>query len=283
MFGIVLSVVAIGAAFALLAFKFPYRSAAVTGLVAVSVLVLILSCIRTVSTAHVGVQRLFGEVQQNTLAEGIHMVNPLISITEVFVGTDVATATNSQAGSKDLQTVHTDLTVNYAIMPAQARDVVLMIPNLKYEAAYIVPAVHEVFKSVVARYTAEELITKRHDVSTQVRAALEVKLLQYHLHVRDINFTNFGFSKAFNDAIELKVTASQNAEKAERDLARIKFEAQQAVEKSKGEAQAIQIRTQAINSQGGEAFLRLQAIEKWDGKLPTYLAPGAPLPFITIK
>jgi len=272
--------VAIGLA---LSAEFRGRPAAVVGLFLLAAVALLFSCIRTVSSAHIAVVRLFGEVQQQTLGEGIHLVNPLVNLSEVSVGTSVANATRSEAGSRDLQTVHTDLTVNYTVDPKEVRALFLMIPQLNYESAYVVPAIHEVFKAVVAQYTAEELITKRSEVSTKVRTALEAKLLPYHLHIRDINFTNFGFSKAFNDAIEQKVTASQNAEKAERDLARIKFEAAQAIEKAKGEAQAIQIRTQAINSQGGEGFLRLQAIEKWDGKLPIYLAPGAPLPFVSVK
>lgn len=283
MFGIVVAVLALCGAFGMLAFKFPYRTAAVAGAFALAVLVILLASIRTVSSAHIAVVRLFGEVQQQTLAEGIHIVNPLVSLNEISIGTSVATATRSEAGSRDLQTVHTDLTVNYTVDPKEIRALFLMIPQLNYEASYIVPAIHEVFKGVVAQYTAEELITKRSEVSGKVRGALEAKLLQYHLHVRDINFTNFGFSKAFNDAIEQKVTATQNAEKAERDLARIKFEASQAIARAQGEAQAIEIRTRAINSQGGEGFLRLQAIEKWDGKLPIYLAPGAPLPFVSVK
>jgi hypothetical protein len=269
MFGIVIAVLAVCAAVGMLAFKFPFKAAAVSGALLLAAVVLALSSVRTVSSAHIAVVRLFGEVQHQTLNEGIHIVNPLVNLVEVSVGTSVASANNSEAGSRDLQTVHTNLTVNYAVDAKEVRALFLMIPQLNYEAAYIIPAIHEVFKAVVAQYTAEELITKRSEVSTKVRTALD--------------FTNFGFSKAFNDAIEQKVTASQNAEKAERDLARIKFEAAQAIEKAKGEAQAIQIRTQAINSQGGEGFLRLQAIEKWDGKLPTYLSPGAPLPFVSIK
>jgi regulator of protease activity HflC (stomatin/prohibitin superfamily) len=97
--------------------------------------------------------------------------------------------------------------------------------------------------------------------------------------VQDINITNFAFSQAFDEAIEAKVTASQRAEQAERELQRVKYEADQKVAAAAGEAKAIAIQSQAIQ-QNGTAYLQLQAIQRWDGKLPTYMGANAPLPFI---
>ncbi|KMQ80303.1 Prohibitin [Candidatus Burkholderia pumila] len=109
------------------------------------------------------------------------------------------------------------------------------------------------FKSVVARYTAEELVTKRQQVSEAILAGLRTKLQGYGLVIQDINMTNFKFSAA----IETKVSASQRAEQAERELAR-------------GEAESIAIQAQAVKTNGGEQYLRLQALNKWNGVLPTY-------------
>lgn len=240
------------------------------------------SSFAAVSQSHIGIVTTFGQVQSDVLAEGAHFINPASKIHEVFIGLDVAKVQNAQAASKDLQTVHTDLVANYRVDPPKARALYEKDPSLNYLDNYVGPAMYEVFKAVVARYTAEELVTKRQEVSDGIMAALRTKLSQYGLLVQDINITNFKFSKSFDDAIEAKVTASQNAEKAERDLRRVKYEAEQKVAQARGEADAIQIQAQAIKTSGGEEYLRLQAINRWDGKLPTYMGGGAPLPFVNV-
>ena len=95
------------------------------------------------------------------------------------------------------------------------------------------------------------------------------------------SLVNFGFSAAYQQAIEQKVIATQQKQKAEQDLERIKVEAQQAIATAEGRAKAIQIETQAINSQGGAAYVQLEAIKKWDGKLPNVNGGGA-VPFINV-
>lgn len=88
---------------------------------------------------------------------------------------------------------------------------------------------------------------------------------------------NFAFSKSFNDAIEAKVTADQDAQRALKQLERIKAEAEQKVVTAKAEAESIRIQTQAIKEAGGQEYVELKRIEKWDGKLPTTVTNGTPL------
>ena len=93
---------------------------------------------------------------------------------------------------------------------------------------------------------------------------------------------NFGFSADYQAAIERKVIATQQKLKAEQDLSRIVIEADQRIAKAKGEAEAIRIQAQAIQSQGGKDYVQLQAIARWDGKLPNYMMGNA-VPMINIK
>jgi regulator of protease activity HflC (stomatin/prohibitin superfamily) len=144
------------------------------------------------------------------------------------------------------------------------------------------PAAHETFKNVTSHYVAEELVTKRSEVSESIMQNLQVKLKQYGVDVRDMNITNFDFSPEFNKAIEAKVVAGQNAEKAQRDLQRIQIEAQQKIAEAEGQAKAIAIQSQAIQQNGGAAYIQLQAINKWDGKLPTYMSPNTAMPFVGV-
>ncbi|WP_250533487.1 prohibitin family protein [Caballeronia sp. AZ10_KS36] len=243
----------------------------------------LLSCFTQVSQSHVGVVTTFGHVETDTLGEGPHLLNPVSRVHEVFIGLDVAKVQSAQAASRDLQSVHTDLTMNYRVDPNKVRALYSMAPSLEYEASYVQPAMFEVFKSVAARYTAEELVTKRQQVSSDILAGLVTKLKGYGFLIQDINITNFKFSAAFDAAIEAKVTASQRAEQAERELARVKFEADQQIAKARGEAESIAIQAQAVKTNGGQEYLQLRAINRWDGKLPTYIAAGSPMPFLNLS
>lgn len=72
-------------------------------------------------------------------------------------------------------------------------------------------------------------------------------------------------------AIEAKMEASQKALKAKADLERVKYEADQVIVKAKADAEAIRIQTKAISESGGENYVKLKQIEKWDGRLPNYM------------
>lgn len=248
-----------------------------------ALIALALSMFTTVPASHVGVVTTFGKVGPATLPEGGHFVAPWQTVHKVSIGMDVAAATKSEAGSKDLQSVHADLTVNYHVDPARARDLFILNPSLEYEAAFVVPAIYETFKAVVASYTAEELVTKRADVSSTITQSLNDRLKQYHLAVQTVNLVNFGFSRSFDAAIEEKVTASQKAETAKRNLERVKFEADARIAQAEGEAKAITIQSAAVEKSGGQGYVQLQAIQKWDGKLPQYMAAGSPTPFVNVK
>jgi regulator of protease activity HflC (stomatin/prohibitin superfamily) len=113
------------------------------------------------------------------------------------------------------------------------------------------------------------LITKRDDVRDSITTKLENKLTERGLIINDVNITDFEFSAEFDRAIEQKVKAEQEALKAKEDLERVKFEAQQQIEKSKAEAEKIRIQAEAITKQGGEEYVKLQWIQKWNGQLPS--------------
>jgi len=240
----------------------------------------LLATFRTVTQSTVAVVTTWGHVEDETLGEGPHLLNPVSKLHEVFIGLDVAKIEGAQAASKDLQSVHTDLTMNYHVDPLKARALYQLAPSLQYEALYIQPAMFEVFKAVAAHYTAEQLVTQRQAVSLAIVAGLKSKLESYGLLIQDINITNFKFSDSFDKAIEAKVTASQRADQSERELAQAGFDAQKVVAKAKGEAEAIAAQAIAIKAAGGAEYLQLQAINKWNGQLPTYVGAGAPLPFI---
>jgi regulator of protease activity HflC (stomatin/prohibitin superfamily) len=155
---------------------------------------------------------------------------------------------------------------------------------MAYEDRVIAPAIQEAIKASTARYTAEELITKRPLVKDAIETSLKEKLSNHGIIVDSVFLTDFKFSEGFEKAIEDKVTAQQLALKAENDLKRISVEAEQVVAAAKGQAEAkLTVATaeaKAIQLQGeslrqNPEIIRLRAVEKWTGLMPQYLILGS--------
>ncbi len=225
----------------------------------------------------------FGAVQDKVLDEGLHFRIPFmqeIKIMDVRINKAV---TDAASASSDLQDVALAVALNYHIIPDKA-NIVYQSIGVEFKERIIDPAIQEVMKAVSARYTAEELITKRPAVSAEMRETLTERLLEYNIAVDAFSIVSFNFSQIFTDAIEAKQTAEQNALKAKRDLDRIKVEAEQTITAAQAQAEAL--RLQKMNISKDLIELRrieatLKAIEKWDGKLPNVTGAGA-VPFIGV-
>lgn len=233
-----------------------------------------------VPAGHVGVQVTMGKTNlDQALPEGVNFVNPISNVRAVNVQLQKATLTNQSAGTKDMQQVHTDLVVNFRLKPNMVPTIYKEF-GLNVDEKVLGPAIGEAFKSVTGHYTSEDLILKREEVSSEILKRLQEKVSQFDITVSNISLVNFGFSKSYQDAIDAKMIATQSKLKAEQDLQRITIEAKSRIAEAEGEAKAIAIQAQAINSQGGAAFVQLEAIKKWDGNLPNVMS-GA-MPFINV-
>lgn len=253
-----------------------------TAIAVISYVVQAISPFTIVNAGHRGVSTTFGAVNQKVLSEGLHLVVPVIErVREVNVQIQRVDA-EGDAASKDLQQVTTKVTVNFHLLPDQVATTVQTVGDLDTVGDRIIsPAVQEVFKAITAEYTAEELITQRAVVREKINVALSERLSRYGVGLDELSITNFSFSRSFNDAIEAKTTAEQLKLKAERDLERIRVEAEQKVAAAKAEAESLKLQKQEVTAE----LLRLReiennrlAIEKWDGKLPTFTGQsGVPL------
>ena len=252
---------------------YPFRKLAALPFI-FPVIVFIFETFTIVPAGHVGVQVTMGTVNPTPLAEGWHFVNPVSSIKNVEVRLVKAELKGSNAGTKDLQVVHTDMVINYRIAGNQAAHMYKEF-GLDLENKILLPAANESFKAVTAHYTSEELVNKRGEVSQNIHTSLQEKVGKYGLTVSEISLVNFGFSGEYQKAIEQKVIATQQKQKAEQDLERIKVEAASRIAQAEGEAKAIAIQAQAIQSNGGQQYVQLQWIEKWDGKMPNTVVNGS--------
>jgi len=243
------------------------------------VVMILWGCFYTVKSGERALVLRFGQVQE-VVSDGLHFKMPFIeSVIVVDVRTQKSRAP-ANAGTKDLQTVTTEVALNYHLNAAALQDTYTRI-GLDVENKVIEPRIQEIVKAVIARFSAEELLTRRDAVKQEIATGLRTSLASYNISVEDIQITNFSFSRAFDEAIEAKQTAEQNALKARNDLDRIKVEAEQKITMAQAEAETIRIQAQAIKEQGGEEYVKMKAIEKWNGVLPQYTGGGT-MPFITV-
>ncbi len=228
-----------------------------------------------------GVVLRFGAVNR-VVSEGIHFKVPFMEdIVKMSVRVQKNT-TKTEAASRDLQVVHTTMVLNYNLQAEKVGDVYKNL-GLGFSEKIIDPVIQESFKAASARYTAEELISKREGLKTEVRNFLKDRLAPFGINVVELSITDFEFSAEFNHAIESKQTAEQLALKAKRDLDRIKVEAQQKIASAQAEAEALRLQRQVISPELiklRQIEAQIKAIEKWDGKLPS--VTGGAMPFIQV-
>ena len=235
---------------------------------------ILISSFTVISAGHTGVQVTLGEVNPVPLTEGVHFVNPISSVKDVDVRLQKDQLTGANAGTKDLQQVHTDIVVQYRLNASKVPQIYKDF-GLNVDEKVLGPAINEAFKTVTAHYTSEELITKRQQVSEEIQTHLKAKVAPFDIDVSGISLVNFGFSADYQKAIEQKVISVQQTAKAEQDLRRIEVEAKSRIAQAEGEAKAISIQAQAIQSNGGQNYVQLQWIEKWNGQLPTTVLNGS--------
>lgn len=242
----------------------------------VFILLLALSPFTIIGAGQRGVVVRFGHVSDKVLSEGFHIIHPLDNVQEFSVQT-IKYETTAGAASKDLQSVTATIAVNYNLLSDSVDD---LYKNVKgdYEANILSPAILDSVKAVTAQYTAEELITKRAEVSENMETLLRERTGQYAT-ISTISIVNFEFSRSFNEAIEAKVTAEQEALAAKNKLEQTKYEAEQSIVKAQAEAESIRIQAQALA--GNTDLVELEAVRRWNGVLPSYVL-GDAVPFINL-
>lgn len=212
---------------------------------------------------------------------GMHFVAPIFEGVVKFDTRTQKEQTDANASSADLQTVDATVAVNYNVVPGKVADMYTRI-GTNFQSTVIDPAIQEAVKAATAKYTAEELITKRADVTDEIKSNLTNALATDDIQVTSVSVINFSFSDSFNTAVEAKVTAEQNALAAENQVAQTQAQASSTIIAAQAQAQAIEIQAQAINSEGGADYVQLQAIKAWNGVLPAQMVPGATVPFINL-
>lgn len=227
------------------------------------IIILLSASVTTIKSGEVGIRLRFGKVINGETNEGINFKIPIIEKIEKMNVRVQKVEANTNSSSKDLQEVQMSLAVNYQIDKANATNLYKNV-GTSYEEIILEPAIQESIKAITSKYTAEELITNRSEVSIKCMEELAKKVEKYGLKVNDFNITNFNFSEEFNKAIEEKQVAEQKVLTAKQELEREKIEAEKKIVIAEAEKKANELKQKSLT----DNVIKEKFIEKWNGELP---------------
>ena len=253
------------------------------------IIVVMFESVVIVEAGHRGVVLYLGAVENRVLPEGVHFVIPFVEqVVQMEVRTQKFQA-EASAASNDLQEVQTVIALNYMIDPKEANKVYQLL-GVNYADRVISPTIQEAVKASVAKFNAEELVTKRETAKGVIAQAIRNTLTSNNILTENVFITDFKFSDAFASQIEQKVVAFQKYLTEQNNLRAVRVIANQNVvqaeaaaraniAKASGESEAIKIITGQLRS--SPEYLQWQAINKWNGQLPYASGSGA-VPFFQL-
>src|ERR1700693_3619672 len=246
----------------------------------VVIIVIMFESVVVVEAGHRGVVLYVGAVENRVLGEGIHFIIPFA---EQVVPMEVRTLkfqANASAASNDLQEVQTTIALNYHISPSQA-NIIYQQLGADYADRIIAPTIQESVKASVAKFNAEELITKRATAKAVIAGSIANTLSARNIVVETVFITDFKFSQAFASQVESKVVAFQKFLTEQNNLKAVQAQAaaRANVAKANGESQAIRIIT--VQLKQSPTYLQWLSINRWNGQMPYALGSGA-VPFFQL-
>ena len=245
------------------------------------VIIFIVLCnpIAMVGVGERGVKVTLGRVSPESYSEGIHLITPFISkIKTMDVKTQKENITTS-VYTKDIQQAKISYVINYNLQPENAHRMYREV-GMMYRDTVLMPVVEGTIKDVIGKWNAQDLVANREQATNEILEKLVRQLTDKYINVTGFQIVNITYSDVFEKAIESKVTAEQEALKAKNKTVQIQEEAKQKLISAEAEAKSMSIRANALTQ--NKALVQYEAVQKWDGKMPTYMM-GNTVPFLNIN
>lgn len=256
--------------------------------------VIYMTCTSMVPTGYTGILTTFGRVEDYTLDAGLHMKNPFQAVV-LMDNREQKTAFNTEAFSSDIQQVEVVGSVNFAINKATAMTLYKEV-GTNYFTTLVMPRLLENTKATFSKFTAENLVAERENLSITIREKLVGEMTKYGINIISVSIENIDFTDSFTDAVEAKQVAAQKKLQAEieqeqatmetkqaAERQRITAEAEASVKKIEADAAAYATKVQSeaeaeanrlISASLTEHLISWVQAKGWDGKLPTFMSTG---------
>ena len=240
-------------------------------------LIILFASTSIVPTGHIGVVTLYSKVQDKYLDAGFHWVKPFVEdVHDVDIRTQKY-ANTVEGSAKDLQIVNITMSINYQIKPEKVTELYAKV-GADYSNIILNPALQSSLKASMAQFTAEEMITKRAEVSNTITKELNESLDNYFL-ISAVNLENIDFTDEYNNAIEAKTTNQQKAEAEKAKLEITKVQNEQKINTAEAEAKVRELQSKSVTDKSLEQLkleIQRELIQKWNGQFPTTMLGDNP-------
>jgi Membrane protease subunits, stomatin/prohibitin homologs len=257
----------------------------------------------TVPTGHTGVVTTFGKVEDYVLDEGIHMKLPWQNVIKMDNRAQKEQIT-LQAFSSDIQQVDVIVSVNFSVDRETSQNLYRNV-GASYFATVIEPRIYENLKAVFAKYSAENLVAERAQLSSEVAELIRPEMKTYGVELINVSIENIDFTDVFTDAVEAKQVAEQSKLQATIEQDQKVMEAEKEAERqvivanadasvkkiaADAEAYSVEVKAQAEAEANAKIAASLTAelinyeqVKQWNGELPQYYGGNSVLPILDVN
>ena len=259
-------------------------------LIVIVALIAIFNSFSVVNEGFIGVKYRFGKIVNSSLTAGLNFHIPFIEEIKPVDVREQIYEVETDAYTSDTQTVdQLKLKLNYCYDGTQLPEIIRSIGVENVVTKLLVPNVAKISKDEIGKVKAEDLVQNRSTVQNAIYESLKETLSSQGIQVTAFAIENISFDDAFEQSIQAKVIAAQDALKMQNKTAEREEEAKQKViaaraeadsQKIKADAEAYAIRQVQDQLKNSPNYIDYMKIQQWDGKLPA--AVGDVNPFIAI-
>lgn len=228
--------------------------------------------VQTVDQGNTGVKKTLGKVQADPLPADIYFYNPFTTSIIEMDNHVQKIEDKTNVYTKDVQQADISFAINYSLKPDYSVKMYSTIGQ-DWEKVIIPQVISGVMKNVIGKWNAIELVSNRDKAATDITAAISAEMAPYGVTITGFQLVNVQFQPEFEKAVEAKVIAVQTAEQSKNETVTVQEQANQRVIAAKADAQAMQIKSEALSKNQG--LVAYEAVQKWDGVLPVYVTGSA--------
>lgn len=261
------------------------------GIIIVLVLIIAFNSFSVVNEGFIGVKYQFGKIVDSNLSAGLNFHIPFIEEIEQVDTREQIYSVSTDAYTSDTQTVNSlQLKVNYYYDSTQLSEIIRSIGISNVETKLLVPNVAKIAKDEIGKVQAEVLVQNRSDVQNAIFESLRDTLAGNGIIVTAFAIENLSFDDAFEQSIQAKVIAAQDALKMQNKTAEKEEEAKQQVIAAEADAQSQKIKADAeayaievVQKQIAQSpnYIEYLKISNWNGVLPQAIGTEVN-PFISL-
>jgi len=252
---------------------------ALLSLLCLLLLITVFSSFYTIKSTERGVLSTFGKISPNVIEDGLHVKIPFIQTVKKVNIQQKKFDGKENSYTRDVQTSEVQYTINYDLVRENVNNLIRNVGD-DYHNRVVVPFIRSAMKEAFGNFAATEIVENRDAVRREIENTLRRTLdSNYFLNIQ-FQLVDIDFDDDFENAIKEKQVAEQQALKAKNVTIQIEEQAKQTKIRAEADAEAIRIKAKALES--NPKLVEYEAVQKWDGKMPTYMM-GNSLPLINLK